>query len=137
MRFVERLDLCLRERLAIHLGDQLLRDFPAHVIGEMQLDQVLRHVALAKAGQPRLPPDAAVRGVPRLLDDVRGRLDGDAALACLQILDVYFQRLTPFFVRDRARQGWCERGELNPQGPWAHWILSPARLPIPPLSRRP
>jgi hypothetical protein len=28
---------------------------------------------------------------------------------------------------------WCERGELNPQG-LPHWILSPARLPVPPLS---
>ena len=27
----------------------------------------------------------------------------------------------------------CERGELNPYG-IAHWILSPARLPVPPLS---
>ena len=30
---------------------------------------------------------------------------------------------------------WCERGELNPQGLAAHWILSPARLPVSPLSR--
>src|SRR5205814_10690116 len=82
-----------------------------------------------------LAPDGVVRGVPRQLYAVRGRLDGDAARACLQILDVYFQRLTPFFVRDRGRQGWCERGELNPQGLWAHWILSPARLPVSPLSR--
>ena len=29
--------------------------------------------------------------------------------------------------------GWCERGELNPHG-LPLWILSPARLPIPPLS---
>src|SRR3989304_7985074 len=28
---------------------------------------------------------------------------------------------------------WCERGELNPHGV-PHWILSPARLPVPPLS---
>ena len=28
---------------------------------------------------------------------------------------------------------WCERGELNPYG-FLHWILSPARLPVPPLS---
>src|SRR3989449_2273934 len=28
---------------------------------------------------------------------------------------------------------WCERGELNPHG-LPHWILSPARLPVPPLS---
>src|SRR5712691_3958876 len=28
---------------------------------------------------------------------------------------------------------WCERGESNPHG-LSHWILSPARLPVPPLS---
>ena len=28
---------------------------------------------------------------------------------------------------------WCERGDLNPY-PLRDWILSPARLPIPPLS---
>src|SRR5207249_2659643 len=28
---------------------------------------------------------------------------------------------------------WCERGELNPH-PLRDWILSPARLPVPPLS---
>src|SRR5918996_6545168 len=35
----------------------------------------------------------------------------------------------------RAARLWCERGELNPQGLAAHWILSPARLPVSPLSR--
>ncbi len=34
----------------------------------------------------------------------------------------------------RALQGWCERGESNPH-PLRDWILSPARLPIPPLSQ--
>ena len=29
---------------------------------------------------------------------------------------------------------WCERGDLNPHG-FPRWILSPVRLPIPPLSR--
>src|SRR4029079_729178 len=29
----------------------------------------------------------------------------------------------------------CERGDSNPHG-LLHWILSPARLPIPPLPRR-
>jgi hypothetical protein len=28
---------------------------------------------------------------------------------------------------------WCERGGSNPHG-FLHWILSPARLPVPPLS---
>ena len=32
-------------------------------------------------------------------------------------------------------ESWCERGELNPY-PLRDWILSPARLPIPPLSHR-
>ena len=34
-----------------------------------------------------------------------------------------------------ARQEWCERGELNPH-PLRDWILSPARLPVPPLSQK-
>lgn len=33
------------------------------------------------------------------------------------------------------RRGKCERGDLNPHGCLAHRILSPARLPVPPLSR--
>src|SRR5262245_24229482 len=41
--------------------------------------------------------------------------------------------------RGSARPGcrmkcWCESRELNPDG-LPHWILSPARLPVPPLSR--
>ena len=35
----------------------------------------------------------------------------------------------------RYRISECERGDLNPHG-FPHWILSPARLPIPPLSQR-
>ena len=30
-------------------------------------------------------------------------------------------------------KGWCERGDLNSY-PLRDWILSPARLPVPPLS---
>ena len=33
------------------------------------------------------------------------------------------------------RMKWCERGELNPHE-LPHGILSPARLPVPPLSRK-
>ena len=29
---------------------------------------------------------------------------------------------------------WCERGESNPHE-LPHWILNPARLPVPPLSQ--
>ena len=34
----------------------------------------------------------------------------------------------------RYLAGKCERRDLNPHG-FPHWILSPARLPIPPLSQ--
>ena len=34
-----------------------------------------------------------------------------------------------------VRRGQCESRDLNPDG-FPHWILSPARLPIPPLSLR-
>src|SRR3972149_6769568 len=30
---------------------------------------------------------------------------------------------------------WCERGDLNPHPIW-DWILSPARLPVPPPSQK-
>ena len=33
------------------------------------------------------------------------------------------------------RRNECERGDLNPHGCLVHRILSPARLPVPPLSR--
>src|SRR6267378_7621094 len=39
-----------------------------------------------------------------------------------------------FQFRLQYRAIWCERGELNPHE-LPHGILSPARLPIPPLSR--
>jgi hypothetical protein len=37
-------------------------------------------------------------------------------------------------AKNPAKSGECESRDLNPDG-FPHWILSPARLPIPPLSR--
>src|SRR5205807_4001886 len=140
-------ELRLGERLAVHVGDQPLRHLPPHVVGEVELDESARHVALAEPWQACLLLHAAVGGLPRLLDDLGGRLDGEATLARLEGFDVdlhsgllaltHHPRGVVARGCDRGRDCWCERGELNPQGPWAHWILSPARLPIPPLSRRP
>lgn len=42
-------------------------------------------------------------------------------------------RLVPAEIRLRT-QGWCGRGDLNPQG-FLHSILSAARLPISPRPR--
>src|SRR5205807_9857685 len=36
----------------------------------------------------------------------------------------------------RSVKGWCERGESNPHGRSDQCILSPARLPVSPLSHR-
>ncbi len=37
-------------------------------------------------------------------------------------------------IRSRPERGWCERRDSNPHG-LPHRILSPARLPVPPLSQ--
>jgi hypothetical protein len=38
-------------------------------------------------------------------------------------------------AKNPEKSGECESRDLNPDG-FPHWILSPARLPIPPLSRK-
>src|SRR5256885_7221225 len=39
----------------------------------------------------------------------------------------------PATVPSEAKENWCERRDSNSHG-FPHWILSPARLPVPPLS---
>src|SRR5256885_8100105 len=36
-------------------------------------------------------------------------------------------------VSVKPKENWCERRDSNSHG-FPHWILSPARLPVPPLS---
>src|SRR6058998_846258 len=117
----------LGERLSIDVGNEVLRDLSAHVVGEVDLHQRARDVTFAEAGQSRLLLHAIVRALPFLRDDIGRRLDDETPLAALHLLD-----------RDlhRSLKWWCERGESNPQGRSAHWILSPARLPVSPLSHR-
>src|SRR5437867_6756835 len=102
----------------------MLRDLAPHVVGEVHLHQGAGHVAFAKARQSRLLLHAIVRALPFFGDDIGGRLDDETPLTALHFLD-----------RDlHWSLKWCERGESNPQGRSAHWILSPARLPVSPLS---
>src|SRR5262245_4487310 len=115
----------LGQRLPIHLGDQVPRHLLAHVIGEVQLDHAARDLPLAEARQPCLPLHAREGALPCLLNDLGRLLDVEAPLACPHLLNVNLHR---------GSQIWCERGELNPHG-FPLWILSPARLPIPPLSQ--
>src|SRR5439155_3246226 len=90
-------------------------DLTPHVVGEVQLHERARHVSLAEAGQARLLLDAAVRALPFLLDDGGGCLDGQAALAGLELLDRHLHERTTQTSVIRAPI-WGERGEANPQG---------------------
>ena len=97
-----------------------------HVVGEMHFHQRPRHVALAEAGQSRLLLDAAVRLLPFLLHDLGRRFDREAALATVHCFHGDLHR-HPGVVRE---------GGVEPPRAFTHWILSPARLPVSPLSRR-
>ena len=67
----------------------MLGHLTPHVVREVQLHERARYVALAEAGKPRLLLHAAVRALPFLLDDVRGRLHRELALARFDFLDRY------------------------------------------------
>ena len=64
---------------------------------------------------------------------------GNATVEFLMSLDKFKANSLEFKVAENPHRqlfvfyGWCERGESNPHGS-PHRILSPARLPIPPLS---
>ena len=79
--------LRLGERLAVDVGDQVLGDLAAHVVGEVQLHERARHVAPPESGQAGPLLHAPVGLLPLLLDDVDRRLDGETTLAAFDFLD--------------------------------------------------
>ena len=89
---VDGIELRLGERLTIDVGNQMLGDLAAHVVGEMDFHERARHVALPESGQARLLLHATVRALPFLLHDVDRRLDGQAPLATFDRLDRDFHR---------------------------------------------
>ena len=113
-------------------ADQILRGVVAQLAAEPGQDDAERHLAGTEPG------DAGARGIParQLLDlflhDLRRNLDYEVPPAACDLNDLDAQlRLTSVFRL--FGRNWCERGELNPH-PLRDWILSPARLPVPPLS---
>ena len=70
------------------------------------------------------------RTVMRLSNPVEGSTETSRLFEVSYVHQFPGARLRPA----RSLAGWCERGDSNSHG-LPHWILSPARLPIPPLSR--
>ena len=63
-------------------------------------------------------------------------LNRDVQRICLCRCHCYLKRCPRRNLRgERRAKTWCERGDSNSHG-LPHWILNPARLPIPPLSPR-
>ena len=89
---VDGIELRLGQRLTVDVGDQVLGDLAAHVVGEVDLDERAGHVALPESGQARVFLHAAVGALPFLLHDVDRRLDGQTPLAALDRFDRDFHR---------------------------------------------
>ena len=127
---LHRLDARLGEGLAVHVGDQVAGHFLPHVVREVQLDHAARDLALAESGKLCLALHAIEGLLPGLRHHLGGLLDLQPPLAARQLFDLHLHGSSTFMATPRF---WCERGELNPHG-LPLWILSPARLPVPPLS---
>ena len=109
---VHRIEVRFREGAAVDVGDEVLGDLAPDVVGEVQLDERARHVALPEARQARLLLDAHVRPFPLLLHDVGRGFHRQAPFAALDRLDFDLHRCSTLIDAPR----WCERGESNPQG---------------------
>src|SRR5438046_1472355 len=109
---VHRVEVRFREGLPVDVGDEVLGDLAPDVVGEVQLDERARYVALPDAREARLLLDAPVSACPLPLADVGRGLHRPAPLATLDRLDFDPHRRSTLIHAPR----WCERGESNPQG---------------------
>ena len=144
---VDRLEAALAQRLVDGARDQVVRDVVENLLAESLLDERRRNLALAESGNARLPAVAAGDAIDFGVDDVARNFDGNALLGFSEIGEFGFHyRIIPwptFALRSGIRfcmssrpagasEGW--KGGVEPPRPFGHRILSPARLPVPPLS---
>ena len=99
---VDGIELRLGQRFPVNVGDQVLGDLTAHVVGEVDLDERARHVTLPESGQARLLLHAPVGALPFLLHDVDRRLDGQSPLASFDRFDRDFHRHSRMISRFRV-----------------------------------
>ena len=94
---------------------------------EVQLDHAARDLALAEAGQLGFPLHAGERALPRLRARPRG-----SSSTCSRRLHAPSSSTSTFIAPASWNSG-TRGGSRTPTGV-PLWILSPARLPVPPLS---
>src|SRR5262249_50092276 len=87
IRLADGIEPHLGQRLTIDVGNEVLRDLTADIVGEVNLHQRARDVTFAEAGQARLLLDTIVRALPFLGHDIGRRFDDETPLTALHLLD--------------------------------------------------
>jgi len=117
VRVLDGVQLRLGQRLPVHLGNQPLGHLPAHLVGEVELQEVAGDMALPEPRQLRLPPDSPVGLLPRLADEVLRGLHLEAALAGLELFDGDFHRERVILGQNAATvKSGREAGALQARG---------------------
>ncbi len=128
---VDGLEAALAQRFVDRARNEVVRDVVENLLAESLLDEGGRNLALAESGNARLPAVAAGYAIDLRVDDVARNFDGNALLGFTEIGEFGFHyRIIPF---GSASEG-VRKGGVEPPRPFGHRILSPARLPVPPLS---
>jgi hypothetical protein len=87
VRLVDRIDPRLGHRAAVDVGNEMLGDLAADVVGEVQLHERARDPSAPEARQRRALLHAPVGALPFLRHHVDRRLHREPALAPLDLLD--------------------------------------------------
>ena len=159
---VDGLQAALAQHLVDGARDQIVRDVVKNLLAEPLLDERRRNLALAEPRYARLPAVAAGYAIDFGVDDVAGNFHGNALLGFSEIgeFGFHYRIISAFRLRapryggqvattgdeamsractpelplaSRASEG-VRKGGVEPPRPFGHRILSPARLPVPPLS---
>ena len=132
---LDRLETALPQRVVDRARHQLVHDVVEDLVLEALLDDPRRHLARPEARDAR--GLAVVARHPIDLGIDRAAVDlHDEVLAGLADVDEFgLHVMGSVTTREvRAGTGSLRKGGVEPPWPYGHRILSPARLPVPPLS---
>src|SRR6185436_17358709 len=127
----DRLHPALPQRVVDGAGDEVVREVVEDLALVALLDDARRRLARTEARHARLLRVVARNPIDTLVDDVGGDFDLQALLGLVDVCELCFHvRNLPSISQEGVRKGGVE-----PPKPFGYRILSPARLPVPPLSR--